>query len=187
MTEATTPANGHGHDPLQTRVDEGPKGGARTWYDVLEVAADASTADVQKAYDRALALVEGRNIGGYLMLDPLAAESARADVEAAYAVLGDVDRRAAYDEKLRQKGESLGGGESRSSAAAPGDKHAESRSADKLNQAEEARTMLAVEEAQHEAQEKAEASTVSSPGLKILAPDPEAPSQTAIRFDVPKT
>src|SRR5687768_13023940 len=47
--------------------------------------------------------------------------------------------------------------------------------------------MLAVEEAQHEAQEKAEASTVSSPGLKILAPDPEAPSQTAIRFDVPKT
>jgi curved DNA-binding protein CbpA len=92
--------NGHGADPLQKRIEEGPRGGAATWYDVLEVAEQATAAEIQKAYERALALVEGRSIGGYLMLDPLAAESARADVEAAYAVLGDAERRRAYDERL---------------------------------------------------------------------------------------
>jgi hypothetical protein len=34
------------------------------------------------------------------MLDPLAAESAKADIEAAYKVLGDVEKRAAFDREL---------------------------------------------------------------------------------------
>lgn len=95
--------NGPAVDPLQQRIDDGPKGGARTWYEVLDVGVDASDEDLLLAYDRALSLVEGRSIGGYLMLDPLAAESARADVETAFAVLGDTARRAAYDEKLRAR------------------------------------------------------------------------------------
>lgn len=109
MTEATAPASGSGgHDdhPLEAstqRIEDGPRGGG-TWYDVLEVQPDVSAVDLKKAYDRALALVEGRNIGGYLMLDPLAAESARANVEAAFAVLGDADRRRAYDERVLAAG-----------------------------------------------------------------------------------
>ncbi|MBI1948295.1 MAG: helix-turn-helix domain-containing protein [Deltaproteobacteria bacterium] len=87
-------------DSLERRIADGPRGGAKTWYDVLEVSLDVSPVDLQKAYERALALVEGRSIGGYLMLDPMAAESARADVEAAYAVLGDPERRRAYLELL---------------------------------------------------------------------------------------
>ena len=78
----------------------GPRGGARTWYEVLDVQPGSSADDVKKAYDRALALVEGRAIGGYLMLDPLAAESAKADVESAWGVLGDDATRAVYDRQL---------------------------------------------------------------------------------------
>ncbi|OGQ25287.1 MAG: hypothetical protein A2138_16770 [Deltaproteobacteria bacterium RBG_16_71_12] len=92
-------------DSVERRIADGPRGGAKTWYDVLEVSLDVSPADLQKAYERALALVDGRSIGGYLMLDPTAAESARADVEAAYAVLGDPERRRAYLERLTGSGE----------------------------------------------------------------------------------
>lgn len=96
---------GQGQELLERRIADGPRGGARTWFDVLEVAVDVSPADLQKAYERALALVDGRSIGGYLMLDPMAAESARADVEAAYAVLADPERRRAYQDRLAATGE----------------------------------------------------------------------------------
>lgn len=94
-------------DSVERRIADGPRGGAKTWYDVLEVSLDVSQADLQKAYERALALVDGRSIGGYLMLDPMAAESARADVEAAFAVLGDPERRRAYVERLTGSGAAL--------------------------------------------------------------------------------
>ena len=97
--------DGQGQDLLERRIADGPRGAARTWFDVLEVAPDVSAADLQKAYERALALVDGRSIGGYLMLDPMAAESARADVEAAYAVLADPERRRAYQDRLAATGE----------------------------------------------------------------------------------
>ena len=101
MTEAVAPANGDVEESLRKRMQEGPRGGGRTWYEVLEVPADVGAADLHKAYDRALALVDGRSIGGYLMLDPLAAERARTDVEAAFFVLGDAERRKGYDDRLR--------------------------------------------------------------------------------------
>ncbi len=81
----------------ETTLLPSPRGGARTWYEVLDIGDDASLNDVVKAYERALSIVEGRSIGGYLMLDPMAAESARADVEAAFAILGDAQRRSHYD------------------------------------------------------------------------------------------
>lgn len=93
-----------GSDLLERRIADGPRGGAKTWFDVLDVTPDVSVADLQKAYERALSLVDGRSIGGYLMLDPMGAESARADVEAAYAVLGDPERRRAYQERLTETG-----------------------------------------------------------------------------------
>ena len=90
-----------GSEPKATPAEpDAPRTGAPSWYDVLEVEEVATHAEVQRAYDRALALVDGRSIGGYLMLDPIAAESARADVETAHAVLSSPDRRAAYDLRL---------------------------------------------------------------------------------------
>jgi hypothetical protein len=38
--------------------------------------------------------------GGYFLLNPLAVDSARADIEAAWSILSDPDRRAAYDRPL---------------------------------------------------------------------------------------
>jgi hypothetical protein len=77
-----------------------PRGGAATWYEVLDVGPGASAAELRDAWERSLALVEGRTLGGYFLLDPLAVASARADIEAAWAVLSDPDRRAAYDRAL---------------------------------------------------------------------------------------
>jgi hypothetical protein len=77
-----------------------PRGGAATWYEVLDVGPGASAAELRDAWERSLALVEGRTLGGYFLLDPLAVASARADIEAAWAVLSDPDRRAAYDRTL---------------------------------------------------------------------------------------
>lgn len=208
MTEAA--ANGHGRDPvdpLKQRVEEGPKGGALTWYDVLEVPIDASAADVKKAYDRALALVEGRNIGGYLMLDPMAAESARADVDAAYQVLGDAERRAAYDQRLREQG--------KAPAITRADQTIPVRPASDDDDAREAKEILSVADAQTSppglitrspsmtptgeskipaptrAGETPAPPTATSSGLKFLAPvvDPlgAKPTMPSIHFADPKT
>ena len=81
-------------------LDERPRGGATTWYEVLDVGPGASDAELKEAWQRSLALVEGRTLGGYFLLDPLAVESARADIDAAWAVLSDPERRAAYDRSL---------------------------------------------------------------------------------------
>jgi hypothetical protein len=77
-----------------------PRGGATTWYEVLDVGPGASVVELRAAYERSLALVEGRTLGGYFLLDPLAVDSARADIEAAWAVLSDVERRTVYDHAL---------------------------------------------------------------------------------------
>jgi hypothetical protein len=74
-----------------------PPMGARTWYDVLDVARDASDTEIEAAYDRAIALIEGDSVGGYMVLDPDAKASAKSDVETAFLVLSDPNMRAAFD------------------------------------------------------------------------------------------
>lgn len=136
MTEASdTGQAATGGDTLLPQ----PRGGARTWYEVLDVGEDASAADVQKAYERALALVEGRSIGGYLMLDPMAAESARADVEAAYAILGNAERRAAYD---RERGKTVVEGADAHASTGAAAEHAASAPSSHDEEAAEARALL---------------------------------------------
>ncbi|HEY4221518.1 MAG TPA: helix-turn-helix domain-containing protein [Myxococcota bacterium] len=180
MTEATHGRESSEGSGKQRRIDEGPKGGAATWYDVLEIGIDASSADVKKAYDRSLALVEGRNIGGYLMLDPLAAESARADVEAAFAVLGDAERRNAYDVRLREQGMAPAAAAGSSSPRPSSSSTIPVRASDDAD-SKDARELLAVADAQTTPAQPARDTqaprsltpTPSSSGLKFLAPSDE--------------
>jgi len=69
----------------------------RSWYEVLDVPPNATAQDIEDAYERAIALIEGRAVGGYLMLDPVAIQAAREDVETAYLVLSDEVERARFD------------------------------------------------------------------------------------------
>ena len=73
---------------------------ADTWYDVLEVDRDVDSAGVVVACERALALIDGRRMGGYRVLDPADLAVARADIEAARAVLTDPERRKNYDRSI---------------------------------------------------------------------------------------
>jgi hypothetical protein len=81
-------------------IPDQPRAGGATWYEVLDLTPKATQADVKRAYERALDLVEGRTIGGYFLLDPVAVDSARSDIEWAWRVLGDMKERAAYDARL---------------------------------------------------------------------------------------
>jgi hypothetical protein len=85
--------------PATGELPERPRSAA-TWYDVLDVARDADTATIQQAYEHAIALIEGRHLGAYFVLDPTATAAARRDIEAAWAILADDERRHAYDRSL---------------------------------------------------------------------------------------
>jgi hypothetical protein len=104
---ATTVDSSASAASLSGSVPDRPRGGAATWYDVLDIGPGASPAEVRAAYDRSLALIEGRSLGGYFLLDPLAVEGARADLETAWAILSDLERRAAYDRALGLPASSL--------------------------------------------------------------------------------
>jgi hypothetical protein len=80
-------------------LPERPRG-ADTWYQVLDVDRDVDATGLLLAYERAVSLIEGRHLGGYFLLDPAAIAVARLDIEAALAILGDVERRQAYDRSL---------------------------------------------------------------------------------------
>ncbi len=86
-------------DSTSEELPERPRG-AETWYDVLDVGRDVDHAALLSAYERALALVEGRHLGGYFLLDPRAIAVAKQDIEAAFAILSDDERRSAYDRSL---------------------------------------------------------------------------------------
>ncbi len=98
MTTSAAPPPGTTADPSE--IPDQPRGGGATWYEVLDLTPQASQAEVQRGYERALDLVEGRTIGGYFLLDPVAVESARSDIESAWAVLSDPGKRSAYDARL---------------------------------------------------------------------------------------
>lgn len=69
----------------------------KSHYEVLDVAETATYVDIDEAYRRALDLIRGESVGGYLMLDEEKMQEAIDEVEAAYAVLKDPDARAAFD------------------------------------------------------------------------------------------
>lgn len=83
------------HDDLPERPES-----ADTWYEVLDVPRGARGEGLEKAYRRAIALVDGQRLGGYFLLDPEAIAAAKKEIEAAYAVLSDPQRRREYDRSL---------------------------------------------------------------------------------------
>lgn len=72
----------------------------RSSYDVLDVKPGATREEIEAAYRRALRIIEGNSLGGYLMLDPEARESAKREVERAFQVLTNPQERARVDREL---------------------------------------------------------------------------------------
>lgn len=100
VTDAPSTSTPPTSTPPSSSTPDRPRGGAATWYEVLDVLPSAPPAELKRAYERALDLVEGRTIGGYFLLDPMAIDSARADIDNAWAVLSDPEQKAAYDRRL---------------------------------------------------------------------------------------
>lgn len=95
MTSSTPPPD----DATDVLLPERPRS-ADTWYAVLDVPRSVDHAGLVVAWERALAFIEGRRPGAYAMLDPAAAAAARSDIDAAFAILSDDERRRAYDRSL---------------------------------------------------------------------------------------
>lgn len=88
--QSTKPSDARGPTPVRER----------SCYDVLEVTPNATREEIEAAYRRALRIIEGNSLGGYLMLDPEARESAKREVERAFQVLTNPQERARVDREL---------------------------------------------------------------------------------------
>lgn len=74
-------------DTSQEQAADGADSNSQRWCEILDVTPGANTSELKAAYERAIALIDGKSVGGYLMLDPIAAQAARDDVERAYQEL----------------------------------------------------------------------------------------------------
>ncbi len=74
-------------DTSQEQAEDVADSNSQRWCEILDVTPGANTVELKAAYDRAIALIDGKSVGGYLMLDPIAAQAARDDVERAYQEL----------------------------------------------------------------------------------------------------
>jgi len=72
----------------------------KTLYDVLDVSANASFDDVERAFERIKIYFDNVSLVTYSMLDEDERERHRKELAQAYRVLSDPDRRAAYDRAL---------------------------------------------------------------------------------------
>ncbi len=74
------------------------------YYEILEVAIDASTTDIHKAYTRARSTYSQDNPALYSMFSPEEARELLAMIEEAYAVLSNQMTRKSYDQSLLAPG-----------------------------------------------------------------------------------
>ena len=75
--------------------------GFQNWYEVLEVAQDASHLEIQKAYMRAKDTYSADSSALYTMFTEQEARDLMKLIEEAYSVLGNVSKREAYDRSLK--------------------------------------------------------------------------------------
>jgi hypothetical protein len=82
-----------------------------TWYEVLGVLPAAAAGEIWRGYDSKAALLRPEVLAGAPSPVLIAASRARDAVDAAWRVLGDPARRAAYDDAIgiRRAGEGLAG------------------------------------------------------------------------------
>ena len=67
-------------------------------YDVLGLEPGASREQVERAYRFSMEMYEEDSVATYSLLEPAEIESQRARIREAYEVLGDPERRRAYDD-----------------------------------------------------------------------------------------
>lgn len=74
------------------------------YYAVLNVARDASTAEIVRAYRAAISTYEPGSLAAYSLFDEEELETIRRDIEEAYQALCRPERRRAYDASLTASG-----------------------------------------------------------------------------------
>ncbi|MCP3945089.1 MAG: DnaJ domain-containing protein [Desulfobacteraceae bacterium] len=75
-----------------------------TYYEILEVPANASFYDLRKAYKELLSIYDMDSLSTYSLFTPLEREKILAQVELAFQILGDGEKRKAYDRLLLESG-----------------------------------------------------------------------------------
>ncbi len=73
-------------------------------YQILEVSRDASPDEIERGYALAREAYAPGALASYSVLDEREAAAMRQQVESAYSILTDPERRAAYDATLRAEG-----------------------------------------------------------------------------------
>src|SRR5262244_1094422 len=91
-----------------------------TWYDLLGALSDASSEDIQKAYDAKASLLRPELLSGAPSTVVMAAARARGIIDAARQVLGDPVRRQRYNEAACLWGSGSGLSEPGEASAASG-------------------------------------------------------------------
>src|SRR6516164_10782764 len=108
------PASGGGPDP------GGAMRASITWYDLLGALPDASSEDIQKAYDAKAGLLRPELLAGAPSTVVTAAARAQGIIDAARGVLGDAVRRQRYDQAAGLWGSGGGLGQPGDSPAGSG-------------------------------------------------------------------
>ncbi|OFZ22971.1 MAG: hypothetical protein A2X94_00125 [Bdellovibrionales bacterium GWB1_55_8] len=78
-------------------------GGPSSYYELFEIGKMASSREIHEAYLRLKAAYSNDSLALYSLISPQERESALQEVEEAYAVLSDENKRSAYDLSLERE------------------------------------------------------------------------------------
>ncbi len=75
-----------------------------THYEILDLPANATLDDIRNAYKENLSIYDKDSLSTYSLFTPLEREKILAQVESAFQIIGDVEKRKAYDALLLVSG-----------------------------------------------------------------------------------